>query len=42
MKAYSVDLRAFHSTILRTVFGTILQALQGKHHKKVELNASQG
>ncbi|CAA9373263.1 Cyclopropane-fatty-acyl-phospholipid synthase [uncultured Microcoleus sp.] len=29
-------------TILRTVFGTILQALQGKEHKKVELNVSQG
>jgi len=28
--------------ILRTVFGTILQALQGKEDKKVELNASQG
>jgi len=29
-------------TILRTVFGTILKALQGKYHRKVELNASQG
>ena len=28
-------------SILRTVFGTILQALQGKDHKKVELNVSQ-
>jgi len=29
-------------TILRTVLGTILQALQGKHHKKVKLNAASG
>ena len=35
----------FQSTlisILRTVFGTILQALQAKDREKVELNASQG
>jgi|GEM_PF-4013855 hypothetical protein len=29
-------------TILRTVFGTRLQALQGKEYKKVELNAASG
>ncbi len=29
-------------SILRTVLGTILQALQAKDHEKVELNASQG
>jgi len=28
--------------ILRTIFGTILKALEGKYHRKVELNASQG
>jgi len=35
-----IDLIDDWLTILRTVFGTILQALQGKDHKKVELNVS--
>jgi len=41
MMAFQCASCHYRST-LRIVLGTILQALQGKAHKKVELNATSG
>jgi hypothetical protein len=41
-KGHSSIQQQIGTPILRTVLGTILQALQAKDHEKVELNASQG
>jgi hypothetical protein len=38
----TIALMRLQSIKLRTVFGTIIQALRGKDHKKVELNAAAG